>query len=88
MTWQDVALALGQLTLSLALIPMLLSRRSRPPPLATSLPTAAILSVFAGVFLTLSLWFAAGTALLGSLLWAVLAWRRFDRKDVVIQEEP
>ena len=71
MLWQDWVLSGGSIVFALALIPSVLSQNK--PALATSLLTGTILVIFAIVYATLSLWFAAGTPTVTTSLWFVLA---------------
>jgi len=73
MTWQDGVLALGSVSFGVALVPTI--RGASKPALATSVVTAAWLAVFAGVYASLSLWFACVTSAITASLWAWLGWQ-------------
>lgn len=73
--WQDYIIAIGALVFNLALIPSI--RSAQKPAILTSAPTAVVLYVFAGTFVSLHLWYSAAMQLVGGSLWAVLAIQRF-----------
>jgi hypothetical protein len=71
MSWQDIVYSVGNLIFALSLIPSI--RSDDKPHLYTSIPTAALLLVFAFTSYTLGLIMTAVVTLIGSALWAVLA---------------
>ncbi len=70
MVWQDVVITIGNVTLALALLPTVLGERK--PALLTSGLTSSMLGVQAIAIGSLGLWFAAGSLVVSSALWAVL----------------
>jgi len=68
---QDFILTVGSLVFVAALIPSILHKDK--PALATSLMTGGVLVVFAGVYISLSLWFSAVTTFMTALCWFILA---------------
>lgn len=86
MLWQDWVLSGGSLFFTVALMPSVLSQNK--PALATSLLTGTILAIFAMVYATLSLWFAAGTTMITSSLWFVLAVQKYLKDAGKKKNEP
>ena len=72
---QDLILTVGSLVLMIALIPSILGEHK--PALSTSASTGMVLVVFAGVYTSLRLWFAAIVTCLSGILWLVLAIQKF-----------
>lgn len=72
--WQDIVLGAGSLIFVIALLPSVLSKNK--PSIWTSATTGAVLTVFAGTYASLSLWYAAVTTLLAALLWGVLVFQK------------
>lgn len=70
MTWQDKVIAVGQLVLSIGLLPMIVAWVDVPA--LTSVPTAIVLFIFSLTFGTLRLRFSAFTSLLSALLWSFI----------------
>lgn len=68
--WQDAVLTVGSFVFMAALLPSVFG--DDKPAAATSLLTAAVLSVFAGVEATLDLVFTAITTAATAALWIVL----------------
>jgi uncharacterized membrane protein YqgA involved in biofilm formation len=68
---QDVILTGGSLIFVAALIPTL--RGNDKPALSTSLLTGSVLVVFAGVYVSLALWFSAITTFITAACWFMLA---------------
>lgn len=77
MSWQDITLSGGTVFLMIALVPSLWS--DEKPAIATSLMTGSVLTVFAAVDVTLSLWFTGVAASLTAALWFVLAIQQHRR---------
>jgi hypothetical protein len=71
MEWQDVVLAIGSLSFSVALVPTI--RGASKPALLTSLLTGGWLAVFTVVYATLGLWFASISSAVTAVMWFVLA---------------
>ncbi|OGE36423.1 hypothetical protein A3A14_00050 [Candidatus Daviesbacteria bacterium RIFCSPLOWO2_01_FULL_43_38] len=71
MPWQDLILSSGTVVLILALLPSVLSKDK--PAIPTSIVTGIVMSIFAFVYASLTLWFTAGAVSLISLLWFILA---------------
>jgi len=69
--WQDLVLSGGTLVLAAALLPSIFSEHK--PSVYTSVSTGTILGIFAVVYFSLEMWFAAATTLVTSGLWATLA---------------
>jgi hypothetical protein len=72
---QDFILAAGSLVFAVALIPTVLS--TQKPALSTSVSTSLVLYVFAGVYISLRLWFAAATTFVTGILWTILAVQKY-----------
>lgn len=72
--WQDWVLAIGQLIFFVALFPSIFS--AHKPSMWTSFMTAGILTIFAGVFWSLSLFFGAATSALVASGWYVLFFQK------------
>jgi hypothetical protein len=72
MHWQDWALATASLIFIIALIPTVRARESKPA-ISTSIVNALVSASIAGVYLTLSLWFASATTAVNAFLWLVIA---------------
>lgn len=69
--WQDLVLSGGTLVLAAALLPSVFSEHK--PSVYTSVSTGTVLGIFAVVYFSLSMWFAAATTVLTCGLWATLA---------------
>jgi hypothetical protein len=69
--WQDFVLSAGALLFIVALVPTILSKHK--PALSSCIMTGSILSVFALVYVTLHLWYAAATTAGTAVTWAILA---------------
>ena len=76
MIWQDFIFGAGAIIFSLALLPLIFSRKVDPPPLGTSLPTSIVLASFVIAYDSLDLNFAAITSLISATLWGVLVAKR------------
>ena len=74
MHWQDIIITIGSLIFIAALIPTVLGKEK--PALMTSFPTSAVLLVYAGVYLSLHLWFSSATTAAMAILWLVLGLQR------------
>lgn len=68
--WRDILFATGSWVAVGSLIPTLIS--DKKPPKATSLPTAAILAVYAGMYLDMGLVGAFASTLVLAILWMTL----------------
>lgn len=77
---QDLILTAGSLVLMIALIPSILGKHK--PALSTSVSTGIVLVIFAGVYTSLRLWFAAVVTCLSGILWLVLAVQKFIQGGV------
>lgn len=75
MHWQDLAITIGSIIFIIALIPSVMSKDK--PALSTSIMTGSVLTVFAFVYLTLSLWFSAIVTAGTAALWLLLAVQKF-----------
>ncbi len=80
MLWQDIILTGGSIVFIFALLPTIFS--DDKPPLASSIPTGAVLFVFAVVYFSLHLWTTGITNLIISSLWFIIAFQKFlsDKK--------
>lgn len=65
--WQDLVLMAGGFTFSIALLPSVIKEVKMP--LATPLITAAVLTLFAGVYATLGLWLGCVANGITAALW-------------------
>jgi len=79
MHWQDIVLAIGQILFILALIPAV--KHLHKPPLTTSIMNGVVLLVFAAIYISLSLWFAAVTTAITGGMWFTLALQAFREKN-------
>ena len=85
--WQDIALAVGSLTLAVALIPSVLGKDK--PALWTSAVTGTVLVVFTATYASLSLWYATFTTALAAALWIVLAVQKISQnRTFSLKEKP
>lgn len=75
--WQDAVLTVGSLVFMLALLPSVVGEDK--PAAWTSLITAAVLYVFAGVDMTIGLTFTALTTACTASLWTTLLIQRRRR---------
>lgn len=82
MQWQDVVLTIGQLVLTLSLLPTVFSKDK--PVLITSISFGAILMTFSITFATLALWFTTLTTFLGSLTWFLIAFQKYSQERAKI----
>lgn len=73
--WQDYVISTGQWLFALALIPSIRSKTDKPP-MASSLMTAIILSIFAGTFVTLDLTVSAVSSMASALAWWILFFQK------------
>jgi len=76
--WQDYLLSVGAVLLSLSMIPMLLNKEK--PPLATSVPSALVMSMFVYINTTIDLWVLAVVNGIIALLWYWLAWQKWQSR--------
>jgi hypothetical protein len=72
---QDLILTAGSLIFALALLPSIFSKNK--PALSTSLLTAVVVYIFAGVYISLNLWFTAITTLITGSCWSILALQKW-----------
>jgi hypothetical protein len=77
MCWQDLVLTIASLAFLVALVPTVLSGDPKPA-LTTGVLNAVVSAVIATVYLTLQLWFAAGTTGMNAFLWLVIALQTFS----------
>lgn len=82
---QDLILTLGSLVFIIALFPSVFSKHK--PALSTSISTGLVLFVFAGVYISLRLWFTALVTTLTGILWLVLAVQRY-KENIVDKRKP
>jgi predicted cation transporter len=75
MAWQDIVIAIVQVSLALALLPSVFKKDK--PALATSIMTGVLLTILAFTFATLSLSFSAFATMSGAALWYVLAVQKY-----------
>lgn len=68
-------LTAGSIVFIVALAPSVLSKHK--PALITSLLTGTVLSIYAIVYVTLSLWLTTVTVALTSLTWFILAYQKY-----------
>lgn len=73
MTWQDITLSAISVLLNFTFLPAVIHRKHLPT--ITTWASALGLSVYAGVYFDLGLWFAGVTTAIGATLWFVLIWR-------------
>ena len=78
MVWQDWVISIGQIILAAALIPTI--RHKDKPPLLTSITTATVIGIISCTFLTLQLWFSAGTASISSAGWFLISYQKYKQK--------
>jgi len=74
MIWQDIALSVGGILFTVALIPTVRSRTFKPTP-STCILTGTVLTVYVVVYITLSFWFSATVTTSTSILWWILAYQ-------------
>ncbi len=77
MAWQDLLIAIGSISFSIALFPML-RRGADRPPVFTAVLTSFWLYAYVLAFGTLGLWYSAITGAINGTLWAtigILKWR-------------
>lgn len=81
MLWQDLVLTGGSVIFAAALVPSVVS--ANKPAFWTSLSTAVVLVVFAGVYVSLSLWFSSVITFITALLWFTLSFQklRMEKKS-------
>jgi hypothetical protein len=77
MQWQDIVLACGSVTFTLALIPSIRSKHK--PALATSILTFLVLVVVTCTYASLSLWFAAVSAFINGAAWLTLVIQKYQQ---------
>lgn len=75
MQWQDLVISIGQLIFVISLLPPILSKDK--PALLTSLITSVVLYLFALVYITLSLYFAAIAVAMTAIGWSVLTYQKY-----------
>ncbi len=80
MHWQDIVLTLGSIVFIIALLPSVLSKNK--PAVSTSLSTGIVLAIFAGVYVSLALWFTATTTGVTSAVWLVLAFQKYRESNI------
>jgi 4-hydroxybenzoate polyprenyltransferase len=85
MVWQDVVIAICQLTFIPAMLPTVFGKNK--PEFSTSLMNFVIVMIISTCLLSLRLWFAWASALPIALIWLTLAlqtrpqkWRKISRK--------
>jgi len=76
---QDLILTVGSLIFVVALIPSVLSEHK--PALSTSASSGIVLFIFAGVYISLHLWFTAISTSLTGTLWIILAIQKFMQRE-------
>ena len=77
MAWQGLVFAVGSLLFASGLVAMVWASykaRGRTVPLLTSVPTAAVLWVYVGTYLTMgsSFFYAAVTTTATAMMWTIL----------------
>lgn len=75
MNWQDLVLTIGQIVLTIALLPSVFSKDK--PALKSSLIYGTVLIGFTLTYLSLSLYLTAASTGLISILWFVLAIQKY-----------
>lgn len=75
MKWQDIVIAVCQLSFLPAMLPTLLGKDK--PAFSTSLLNAIIVGIIVTCMLTLGLWFSAVTGLVTVAIWATLAIQKY-----------
>lgn len=73
--WQEAVLSIANGALAIPLIPTVLDSDAQVPR-TTSIPTGVCILVIGLVYATMGLWYATGTAVTQSALWAYIAVRR------------
>jgi hypothetical protein len=69
--WQDLVLSGGSIVLAAGLLPSIVGEHK--PSVYTSVSTGTVLGIFAVVYFSMSMWFAAVTTVVTTGLWATLA---------------
>jgi len=77
MIWQDIVFMAGGFIFAPSLIFMI--RSKQPPPVATSLPTAIVLTVYLACYATMHFWLALFSTALTALAWWLLFYQRQTR---------
>lgn len=70
MIWQDVVFMIGGFVFAPSLLFMI--RAKDKPPVATSLPTAIVLTVYLLLYATMGFWLALASTALTAVAWWVL----------------
>jgi len=73
--WQDYIFTSGQIVFAFALY-FAIKDKSKPP-LKTSIPTAAVVTMFAYAFATLSLWVSLASTSVVAVMWWTLAYQKW-----------
>lgn len=76
MKWQDIVIAVCQLSFLPAMMPTILGKDK--PPLLTCVLNTIIVSIVVFCFVTLRLWFAAATGLTTGFVWLTLAIQKYN----------
>lgn len=76
MKWQDVVIAICQLSFLPAMLPTILGKDK--PAFITSLMNAIIVGIIVTSMATLHLWFSAITGCVTALIWAILAIQKWQ----------
>ena len=71
MVWQDLVITFAQGALGLTLLPTLLDEDASVPRY-TSVPMAFFLYIIGAAFVTLELWFSAGTTAFVASMWVLV----------------
>lgn len=80
LSWQDIVLTLGNITLLLAMVPEFMRRPKMPFP--TSIPAMVAMLFFTMAYATVGLWAAAVASGITAILWCILVFDHpyFTRK--------
>lgn len=79
MIWQDLVFMIGGFIFAPSLVFMIRARSK--PPVATSLPTAAVLTIYLVCYATMSFWLAFLSTALAALAWWILFMQGRKRKN-------
>jgi hypothetical protein len=80
MRWQDIVIAVAQISFVFAMLPSIVSKDK--PAFATSVMNVFLVCAISFSLLTLHLWLSAITAITIAVTWGVLAFQKYqiDRK--------
>lgn len=79
--WQDIAIAIAQVTFTGSLIPAI--RAGSILPLATTLSATFAVGIMLAALISLGFWLASAMTVIKLLLWARLAWQSYITRTPV-----